>query len=759
MFAKVHSSSDVKSGNKGSCTQLVNYLTKEGNNAFFSHSENNVADAEVILAIDNNKKSIGKDEAKFYMLSLNPSKEELKHLVGRDVNHYSELTTGEKISLNEKLQNYTRSAMDAYARNFGRTGIESGSDLMYFARIETERTYKYNDEAVKKGVAKIGDEKLGLNLHIHIVVSRKSADGKVKLSPQTKSTGNEWILDDKVVKRGFSHENWKMASQEVFNQMFDYNSNSTETYKPQQIHKPNFHNNKDLEDIYTNYSVTSVSQVVELMKERGYNHYFKFGHCFEKDNETVRIQTKDLQQCIKPLSDEAYKDIINRFNIYEYNKNPEEYNRDGIRTMQISFATADNKTMNYFILYDEQTKSMTSVNNLMLYCKSHEETNLFKKSKYVELVESDALKEVFEDKNVKTINDFSSAMKDKNYVVSLENDREYKFISNDSKIVISEKTLLNSDIRECLEDKNVKTISDLTLQMQQKGYFTTKNNNGDLVFIDDKMNIFVLSKTVVENECLRSSLRNNGGITDIINAMKNTYNSTCSRQENVTYHYVNKENKSVVSVDERQLLRFYGNNINNKRSNNINHMQERFKDQSKINVKGLIGGQLAQQMNKSDEGRVISQSYSNVTNTVKNIGKGNFKKLISENVSKTSNKSDEFVTAKKTVRIVKSTYKTTTKTVTATKQMAKTGKHTAMAAVHTVKATAKVAAGSIQLGIGVITLNPTMLVGAIRSFLAAGISGAKAAGSAAQAAGAGAKTTVTSAQAVKEAQKITEINV
>jgi hypothetical protein len=52
-----------------------------------------------------------------------------------------------------------------------------------------------------------------------------------------------------------------------------------------------------------------------------------------------------------------------------------------------------------------------------------------------------------------------------------------------------------------------------------------------------------------------------------------------------------------------------------------------------------------------------------------------------------------------------------------------------------------------------------MLLGAIKTFFSAGISVARATGSVVQAAGSGTKATVTSTQAVKEAQKITEINV
>ena len=67
--------------------------------------------------------------------------------------------------------------MDEYARNFQREAVKNGGDLMYYARIETKRTYSPSDEEVRQGTAKIGEVKPGLNLHVHVIVSRKSLDG------------------------------------------------------------------------------------------------------------------------------------------------------------------------------------------------------------------------------------------------------------------------------------------------------------------------------------------------------------------------------------------------------------------------------------------------------------------------------------------------------------------------------------------------------------------------------------------------------
>ena len=225
MFAKVHPAEDVKSGNTGSCHDLVRYLEKETGEGqrFFSHTEQDISPERVIMDIDGNKKALGANDAKFFMLSLNPSQSEQMHLIGRKVDDFKELTPQEKKEVFQKLEAFTRSAMDEYALNFGRDNIRGGQDLMYYARVETERSYHPEDEEVKQGIARIGEPKPGLNLHVHVIVSRKSLDGKVKLSPGAKSAGNTWELEGRgTVKRGFSHEGWKVRVQECFNRKFDY---------------------------------------------------------------------------------------------------------------------------------------------------------------------------------------------------------------------------------------------------------------------------------------------------------------------------------------------------------------------------------------------------------------------------------------------------------------------------------------------------------------------------------------------------------
>lgn len=292
MFACVHSPKDVPSGNKGSCANLATYLSKDDDTSvgFFSHFEERVNYDEVVISIDENVSALGKDDSKFYMLSLNPSHDELCAIIGRSVNSIEELTQQERDLIESRLIEHTRKAMDAYATNFGRDSVKSGADLIYYARIETSRLYKPTSDNIASG-AQIGSEKGGLNYHVHVIVSRKSADGKVKLSPQVISRGNDWMLDGKVVRRGFNHESWKMGIQDIWDRD---NGVSNDRYIPREdsIYRAN---NADLDEIVSSrYSNTNA--LLEEMRIVGYE-VKQYGDVvrFSREGENFSVSRKDLR--------------------------------------------------------------------------------------------------------------------------------------------------------------------------------------------------------------------------------------------------------------------------------------------------------------------------------------------------------------------------------------------------------------------------------------------------------------------------------
>ena len=160
MYCKVHRPVNTPgvSDNKGKCTQLVEYLSKESQDVrpyydnFFSQQKDFVTPRTVMHHIDNNHRTLKRNDDKFYMLSINPSGEEQKHLIekvtGKKVGKFSELTAGEQEEVLAELKKFSRGCMDEYARNFYREKIKSGDDLVWYGRVETERHYKGDDPEV-----------------------------------------------------------------------------------------------------------------------------------------------------------------------------------------------------------------------------------------------------------------------------------------------------------------------------------------------------------------------------------------------------------------------------------------------------------------------------------------------------------------------------------------------------------------------------------------------------------------------------------
>jgi hypothetical protein len=214
----------VSGGSAGSCGGLVNYLEKQERGQWFSQERDGMRAGEVTPTIDQNKRNLGRDDEKFYQIIIGPSREELKH-IGDDP---------------AKLRDYTRDVMNEYARNFGK-GIE-GKDLVWFAKIEKERTHTHSDRAVQTGEELKGRKKEGEQTHVHIIVSRtenlsqfkaRQQAGEMerkyplKLSPAT----NHRATEKGAVKGGFDRTNFIQASERQFDQKFSYERKPTETFE------------------------------------------------------------------------------------------------------------------------------------------------------------------------------------------------------------------------------------------------------------------------------------------------------------------------------------------------------------------------------------------------------------------------------------------------------------------------------------------------------------------------------------------------
>ena len=499
MFAKVHPAEDVKSGNTGSCHDLVRYLEKETGEGqrFFSHTEQDISPERVIMDIDGNKKALGANDAKFFMLSLNPSQSEQMHLIGRKVDDFKELTPQEKKEVFQKLEAFTRSAMDEYALNFGRDNIRGGQDLMYYARVETERSYHPEDEEVKQGIARIGEPKPGLNLHVHVIVSRKSLDGKVKLSPGAKSAGNTWELEGRgTVKRGFSHEGWKVRVQECFNRKFDYQAKEEETYvRPQVSAEIGKITNPELKRILQDEQFTAANQIVAAMREQGYTHQVRKGvHSFSREGERVSIRHKDLKKFADPkLESRHMEGIIERFNLYKYKQEGVAYRENGLEAKNISFLTYQKVPIE-----PEEDKSVTGKPETKEEAQQPQQETPGSEA-HPEETENEAETPMPEPDPVK----YRKELKEVSYDVLFDREtktyvpisaiRKYAY-ENEINLIDRYKhgyAVRNEDLRECLANPEYRTVRQINKAMRERGYTIERDEAGNYTYIKGESSFFM----------------------------------------------------------------------------------------------------------------------------------------------------------------------------------------------------------------------------------------------------------------------------
>ncbi|MBE9584225.1 molybdopterin-guanine dinucleotide biosynthesis protein MobB [Mucilaginibacter sp. JRF] len=214
--------------NKGSSSRLVAYLEKENRlheklndyhpELWFNYSGRNIRPYEVRQVIDNNIAKLSKDDAKFFLINISPSEKELRYLKEK---------YGQEGAKNH-LKEYANTLMDAYAKNFKRESINSNRDLVYYGKVERYRYYTYKDQEVRKGIAKRGEQKLGEQMHVQVIVSRKDATNTIKLSPLNNSRGTNTTHSQKVGQ--FDRVAFKQEAERLFDQLFNYERNIEESF-------------------------------------------------------------------------------------------------------------------------------------------------------------------------------------------------------------------------------------------------------------------------------------------------------------------------------------------------------------------------------------------------------------------------------------------------------------------------------------------------------------------------------------------------
>ena len=192
--------------NAGSSRQLVSYMEHEDlermekgiyTDGFFNLMDDNIYKSKVIKDIDGNIGQLLKTDAKFYAIHISPSESELRAMGN---------TEQEKA---EAMKWYIREVfIPEYANNFNK-GL-SEADIKFYGKIHFDRSRSDNK----------------LNIHCHLIVSRKDQANKKKLSPLT----NHKNTKKGTVTGGFDRVNLFQQAEQGFDKLFDYKRQLVESF-------------------------------------------------------------------------------------------------------------------------------------------------------------------------------------------------------------------------------------------------------------------------------------------------------------------------------------------------------------------------------------------------------------------------------------------------------------------------------------------------------------------------------------------------
>ena len=192
--------------NAGSSRQLASYMEHEDlermekeiyTDGFFNLTEDNIYKSKVVKDIDTNIGQLLKTDAKFFAIHVSPSERELRAMGN---------TEQEKA---EAMRRYIREIfIPEYAKNFNK-GL-SEADIKFYGKIHFNRNRSDNE----------------LNMHCHLIVSRKDQSNKKKLSPLT----NHKNTKNGVVKGGFDRVNLFQQAEQGFDKLFDYHRHQSESF-------------------------------------------------------------------------------------------------------------------------------------------------------------------------------------------------------------------------------------------------------------------------------------------------------------------------------------------------------------------------------------------------------------------------------------------------------------------------------------------------------------------------------------------------
>ena len=193
--------------NAGSSRKLCNYCEHEDmermeqgiyTEGFFNLTDDNVYKSQVIKDIDSNIGQLLKTDAKFYAIHASPSEKELRAMGATEQEQA------------KAMKRYIREVfIPEYAKNFNK-GL-SAEDIKFYGKIHFSRDRSDNE----------------LNMHCHLIVSRKDQSNKVKISPLT----NHRNTKKGVITGGFDRTALFENVEKGFDKLFGYNRQLSETFE------------------------------------------------------------------------------------------------------------------------------------------------------------------------------------------------------------------------------------------------------------------------------------------------------------------------------------------------------------------------------------------------------------------------------------------------------------------------------------------------------------------------------------------------
>ncbi|EXY24398.1 clindamycin resistance transfer factor BtgB [Bacteroides fragilis] len=192
--------------NSGSSRQLANYMEHEDlermekciyAEGFFNLTDDNIYKSKVIKDIDSNIGQLLKTDAKFYAIHISPSEKELR-VMGNTEQEQA-----------EAMKRYIREVfIPEYAKNFNKE--LTASDIKFYGKIHFNRNRSNNK----------------LNMHCHLIASRKDQSNKKKLSPLT----NHKNTKSGIIKGGFDRVNLFQQVEQGFDKLLGYNRQQKESF-------------------------------------------------------------------------------------------------------------------------------------------------------------------------------------------------------------------------------------------------------------------------------------------------------------------------------------------------------------------------------------------------------------------------------------------------------------------------------------------------------------------------------------------------